>query len=156
MTLFRGHLQGNVPMALTVLEEAGARFENALIRVIDSDDDPSVISRVVRRIGLNAEMTAGGVVIDWPSLLQAVERNFFNGFDEIWLFAGKPDPSAISVESRFTTDDEDVSEPPDDVVTGLLRQSGCETILADGCGLAFYTLSQRVASGLKAVMKPYS
>jgi hypothetical protein len=76
--------------------------------------------------------------------------HFFTGFDEVWLFGGRPyhaKPESVWLTSEATID-------PGRDLTGAaewMAKTGCAVGMGDGAGLNYATLSDDVARQLDAL-----
>jgi hypothetical protein len=84
-----------------------------------------------------------GMVIDGEALLALIEHQFFDGFDELWIFRespieGKPEAIPLTSDVRL------VHELSEDL-RNWMYDNGCIAGLGDGDGLNFATFKPALA-----------
>jgi hypothetical protein len=119
---------------------------HVLISMVDSTPE---VARLSSLLSVLAELSAAyraaddDVVIDGETLLSLINRGFFTGFDEIWLFAEPPlDGKPPSL--RLTSDVRLGQKLPEGIASWM-TESGSLAGLGDGDGLNFATSHSALA-----------
>jgi hypothetical protein len=141
--------QLDIPLGLRTLWRGPGEWVEllALITTVDSSDRvaetdlPSVLSEVGRRF----DQVGGAILVRQRDLLWLLEdKDFFTGFDEVWLFHDPPRESRPP-GLRTTTDRPFTEVPPADELRAWMLQTDCCLGLGDGAGLNYMCRDPRLA-----------
>jgi hypothetical protein len=123
------------------------RFTYWLVTSIDSTTDLTRHATAQAIVAQHASCAflGQGVLIPGKAVASiAAHFDLFNGFDEAWLFAIKPDtskPAGLSTVAPLNLGSDAV--PP--LLASWMKQSTCSLALGDGVGLNYATTSEPTA-----------
>jgi hypothetical protein len=137
----------DIPAALSLARRDCVAESYVLVSMVDSTPNvgqlPSLIP-LLDSLGANHSLLGSSVIIGGDTLLALVEEHeFFNGFDEIWLF--RDTPAVSKPEAIPITSDIRLQQELPEVLVSWMRESGCIAGLGDGDGLNFATFRPTLA-----------
>lgn len=117
----------------------------AVVRGIDSARSSCDLRRILDFHNVTYEINGGNVCLDADSLNEAVAREVFTGFDELWIFREmKSDLNLVDVPPA-TSEVTDFSIKLPQEISDTFSRNDCLLVLGDGCGLNYFTSDSRIA-----------
>lgn len=140
ISLTRGMIPGdNVCDALTRIFRLRGHDWLSVVRSIDSTcaADDLAKTLTIHRVGY--DVINGNICMSMDALEQALSAGVFTGFDEVWIIAGLPPASDLSMLPSATSDGTDFSLEMPEELSRSMEQIKAVLILGDGCGLNYAT-----------------
>lgn len=151
--LFGWNPKLDIPSAVSIMPRAQVLSAQALISTVDSSSRVSELPSLpplLEQMGIDPQSLGSGVLIAGGALLELLfERDFFAGFDEVWLFQSTP-LSAKPEAVPLTSDVRLLQEPPAALTQWMYENDGFAG-LGDGDGLNFITLDPDLAERWMAI-----
>ena len=151
-TLYTGTVDGRIAETLARCRDRIPRAYSALIRSVDSTRAPAQLRDLLKARVAEVNIGRAGVVVSPEDLCRLVDRGFFCGFDEVWLFDEQRASVAEIPPGIFATSD-GVSFA-DHVPHGLeevMVAERCLLVLGDGCGLNYATWDRPLALAIQGM-----
>jgi hypothetical protein len=118
------------------------------VRSIDSTVAPESIQQILNLHHIPFRKANGNVFLSMDSLLNALSKQIFTGFDEFWFFQGEEPSENLSGLPRATSDSEDFSASVPVKIAECMRQTGCVLLVGDGNGLNYLTPDGAIVEAL--------
>ena len=121
----------------------------AIIRSIDSATSLDDVRRILNFHHTGHTVNNDNVILSRDELVDAIEKEVFTGYDEMWLFDEYPTSLDLTNTPIATSDVELFArEVPDKLRTAVSR-TRCRLLLADGMGLNFASPDVNIVAILK-------
>jgi hypothetical protein len=139
---------GNVADVLTRILPLHDRDWLAIVRNIDSTHATDGLSNALAFHRVAYNIINGNVCLSIEAIQKAVSKEVFTGFDEVWIIAGSPPASDLSMLPSATSDGADFSSRVPEGLLDAMVRTNCILIVGDGCGLNYATTSSRLQGEL--------